>query len=386
MFNRFSIPAFLVFFLMSLVSAVPSGTAKPAEPVVRVLVIENQKDLRFTVGGRFKITPLPVSGRGAQTFRKAIGVSVAPSPLGLGIGGKDWVTRGVRLEPDEDNDLWLNASRFRGALDIWKDKNGFLYAINRVPLEEYLYGVLHHEVAPWWPMEALKAQAVAARTYARYQMSVSAAAEFDLKSTTSSQVYGGSTTERYRTKKAVDDTASEVLTYGGKIFPAYFHATCAGMTAGAAELWKIDLAPVAGGVVCDYCQISPHYYWHAKIPLSEIEEAFRANGRPLGQILGIEIVTQTPSHRAGSLRVTGTTQSALVAVKDFRVWMGGDRIRSAFFTVRTHSDAAEFSGKGWGHGVGLCQWGALGQALFGKNYKDILKFYYPGSEITSLRS
>ena len=330
------------------------------------------------------MTSLPVSGP-AQKFQKIIGGPVAASPLGLTINGKEWVARGIRVEPAEDNDLWLNQARFRGGLDIWKGPDGALSVINRVPIEEYLYGVLHHEVAPWWPMEALKAQAVAARTYALYQASVAAAAAYDLKSTTSSQVYGGSTTERYRTKKAVDDTASQALIFGGKIFPAYFHATCAGMTAGAGELWKTSLPPISGGVACDYCQISPHYYWHARIPLPEIEEKFNANARPLGRILGIEIVTQTPSHRAGSLRVTGTAQSALIAVKDFRVWMGGDRIRSAFFTVRIHDDTAEFDGKGWGHGVGLCQWGALGQALLGKNYKEILKFYYPGSEIESRR-
>ncbi|MBI4433073.1 MAG: SpoIID/LytB domain-containing protein [Candidatus Omnitrophica bacterium] len=363
-----------------LAMTVPVFAAPAKSQEVRVLVAENQKSLTLTVKGRYQIKLLPslLTAAAGQKLKTA---SVAATPAGIRIGGKELKTPGFRIEPAANNDLWMNQSRFRGSLDVRKNPDGTLRVINRVPLEEYLYGVLHHEVAPWWPMEALKAQAVAARTYAVYQASVSQGVEYDLKSSTSSQVYGGSTRERYRTKKAVDDTKGQLLKYLGKVFPAYFHATCAGKTAGAQELWKINLPPIAGGVLCDHCQISPHYYWHAKIPLSEIEEKMNANGRRVGQVLNVEVVTQTPSGRAGSLQITGNAGSVLVAAKDFRVWMGGNRIRGAFFTVKAREDMADFDGKGWGHGVGLCQWGALGQALLGKTYKEILHFYYPGSEI-----
>ena len=235
-------------------------------------------------------------------------------------------------------------------------------------------------------MEALKAQAIAARTFALYQAGENKDKPYDLRNDIYSQVYGGRTSEKWSTNRAVDLTKGEVLTYKGEIIPAYFHATCAGMTAGAEELWKIDVPSLAGLVRCNYCRISPHYYWHARIPLSDIEEKLSESGRPVGQILKIKVISKTPSGRVGSLQIVGTVGEAVIAAKDFRIWIGGDKMRSTLFTVELREDAAEFSGKGWGHGVGLCQWGALGQALLGRSHAEILKFYYPGSEIDDYRT
>ena len=353
--------------------------------MVRVLVSENKKSLNITIRGAYRLWALP--SRQLLKSGNSLPVEMLTATSGkMKLGKEEWLASGIRIEAIEDGNVFVNQSRFRGAMDILIDKAGFLIAINRLNVEDYLYGVLHHEVAPWWPMEALKAQAIAARTYALYQASVSRNAEFDLKSSTSSQVYGGSTTEKFRTKRAVDLTAGEVLAFNGKIFPAYFHATCAGLTARANELWKIDLPPLAGGVHCNYCRLSPHYYWQANVPLSEIEEKIVKYGRSIGQILKMEILTQTPSGRAGSLRITGTSGDFTIAAKDFRVWIGGDRIRSTLFVISLREDMAQFSGRGWGHGVGLCQWGALGQALLGHDHEKILKFYYPGAEIISYGS
>ncbi len=348
--------------------------------MIRVLIEEDQKLVRLEAGGPYRIELLP-SLKTVQKGKKLPATPVSPTPQGIRLGTEEWAAQGIRIEPEEDRTLVLDQTRFRGSLQIMKDKNQSLYAVNRLDIESYLYGVLQHEVAHWWPMEALMAQAIAARTYALYQSQVSRGAEFDVKSTTHSQVYGGSNVERYRAKKAVDRTHGLVLTYQGKLFPAYFHATCAGQTAGAKELWKIDVPPLAGGVRCGYCRISPHFFWEAKVPLAEIEEKLNVNGRGLGQLLSIEEITQTPSSRVGSLRLTGTSGEAVVAAKDFRIWVGGDRMRSTNFTVKINDDVAEFHGKGWGHGVGLCQWGTLGQAMLGRRHEEILKFYYPGSEI-----
>ena len=351
---------------------------------VRVLVAEERPSIHVTVKGKYVIRVLP-SGKIAKNGKGLQAAPLTPTPRGLRLGTEEWTAEGLMIEPDSDRDLYLDHSRFRGNASVFKAKSGLLYAVNRLDIEKYLYGVLHHEVAPWWPMEALKAQAVAARTYALYQAQISKAAPYDLKSSTSSQVYGGSTTERYRTRKAVDRTVGQVLAYEGKPFPAYFHATCAGITAGAKELWNIDLPPIAGGVKCNYCRISPHYYWQAKVPLSSIEDDLRRVSRPVGRILKIEPVTRTSSDRVGSLKITGTEGEAVVAAKDFRVWVGGELMKSTNFTVEIKEDVAEFRGKGWGHGVGLCQWGTLSQALLGRSYKEILSFYYPSSSILDYR-
>lgn len=369
-------------FLFALTALTLKSSDACAEPAVRVLVSENQKLIRLTVKGDCQIRALP-SLEIIKKGTKLTHIPITPTPRGVKIGTAEFLVRGIRIEPKLDRDLYLDESRFRGFADVLKDPKGSLYAINTLPIEKYLYGVLHHEVAPWWPMDALKAQAIAARTYAMYQIQVSKRQEFDVKSSTSSQVYGGSTTERARSKRAVDATRGKILSFEGKVFPAYFHATCGGVTAGAQELWKINIPPLAGGVTCGYCRISPHREWEAKVPLADIEEKMSKNGRSVGRLLKIEPVSMTPSGRVGSLRITGTGGDLVMAAKDFRVWVGGNKMRSTNFTVTIQEDTAVFKGEGWGHGVGLCQWGTLGQALLGRNFENILQFYYPGARIVS---
>ena len=117
----------------------------------------------------------------------------------------------------------------------------------------------------------------------------------------------------------------------------------------------------------------------------QFRPVFRRNARPVGRILKLEAVTRTPSDRVGSIKITGTEGETVVAAKDFRIWVGGELMKSTDFTMEVKEDVAEFHGKGWGHGVGLCQWGTLGQALLGRSYKDILSFYYPSSTILDTR-
>ena len=339
---------------LAFLTACSAWAAPKKDFPVRILIAEDRTAIEITVKEEYTLRLLP-SMQTAKKGKLLAGERLVATSSGFRLGGQEWACRGLLIEPARDRDLYLDDSRFRGSVSVWKGKNGLLYAINKLDIEKYLYGVLHHEVAPWWPMEALKAQAVAARTYAYYQVQVSKANEYDVKSSTSSQVYGGSTTERYRTKKAVDRTSGEILTFQGRVFPGYFHATCAGTTAAAEELWDIKLKPIGGGVKCNYCRISPHYYWQAKVPLSVIEEKLKQYNRSVGQILRIEPVTQTPSGRVGSLKITGTTQEAVIAAKDFRVWVGGNLMKSTAFTVEMKDDFAEFHGRGWGHGVGLCQ-------------------------------
>lgn len=365
----------LAFFLVF-----SSAVAQAAE--VRVLISERQSKLLFSAKKGYLIRSLPA----LAIVKKGQGVTnlaIAATPRGIKIGNEEFALRGVRLETTESRDLVLGQTRFRGAIDIQKDAKGLLYAINKLDIEQYLYGVLPYEVAFWWPEEGLKAQAVAARTYALYQISVSKSLEYDVKSGTSSQVYGGTMKERFRTNVAVDKTRGQSLQYQNKVFPAYFHATCGGVTAAAAELWKIDIPPLGGKIKCTYCRISPHWKWTSRVPLADIEEKLNQNGRPMGQVINVEPMTRTPSGRAGSLKITGANGEAVIAAKDLRVWLGGERIRSTAFTIKINEDIAEFDGKGWGHGVGLCQWGTLGQSLLGKHYDEILKFYYPAASIIS---
>lgn len=366
-------------------AAATADAADIRQETVRVLITEDRwTALTVAVKGGYALFSLP-DGR---PLKQGAGLSksqIQTDRAGIRFNKQVLGVRGLRIAPAQDGDLYIEGRRFRGSVDILRAANGGLYAINRLDLEGYLCGVLHHEVGVWWPAEALKAQAVAARTYALYQIRVSRGREYDVHSGTRSQVYGGSTNERRRTNQAVLDTRGQVLTAAGKVFPSYFHATCGGRTAGARELWSIDLAPIGGGVECGYCRYSPHFNWKIALPLSDLEEKLAQHGRPLGRILTVEPLTQTPSGRVGRIRMTGTEGEAEVAAKDLRVWLGGDKIRSTFFGWTLKDDRIRIEGRGWGHGVGLCQWGALGQALLGRKFMDILMFYYPGSVLRDYR-
>lgn len=377
----------LAVALTCLASVPVTAAENPASrgETVRVLITEDRwTALTVAVKGDYRILSLPEG----KLLKQGAGLpksQIQTAKTGIRFNKQVLAVKGLRIVPAKDGDLYVEGRRFRGSMDVLRAGNGGLYAINRLDLEGYLCGVLHHEVGVWWPAEALKAQAVAARTYALYQVRVSRGREYDVQSGTRSQVYGGSTNERRRTNQAVQDTRGQVLAYTGKVFPAYFHATCAGRTAGARELWSIDLAPISGGVECGYCRYSPHFNWRISLPLSDLEEKLAQHNRPVGRILTVEPLTQTPSGRVGRIRFTGTEGEAEVAAKDFRVWVGGDKIRSTSFEFTLKDDRILIEGRGWGHGVGLCQWGTLGQALLGRKYREILVYYYPGSVLTDHR-
>ncbi len=283
-----------------------------------------------------------------------------------------------------DGSTHLDGRRFRGSVDFVKKDNGKFMVINRLPLDEYLYGVLYNEVSHRWPMEVLKAQAIAARTFALYQIRQNKGQPYDLRSDVYSQVYGGSASEKWSTTIAVNKTKGQILTYKGDIFPAYYHATCAGYTEDASNLWNVNLAPLKG-VPCNFCSDSKHYRWTKEIPLRTLENKLTESGYKIGNISSVAILSKNKSGRTDKIEIkdNGGT-SVILKGKDFRQMLGPNDVRSARFDVSIRNDVLVLDGLGWGHGVGMCQWGAYGQARQGKRAEEILKYYYPGAEISSI--
>jgi stage II sporulation protein D len=229
-------------------------------------------------------------------------------------------------------------------------------------------------------MEALKAQAVVCRTYALYQIQESSAQDFDLTADIYSQVYGGKTSERYRTNQAVKETEGLVLTYKAKVFPAYFHATCGGHTEDAARLWNINIAPLKG-VACAFCKDSPHFNWHYVASRQEIRDKLSAAGHKLKDIQDMQILGTDNSGRITDLKIIGADKEVKIPAKDFRSIVGPNVIRSTNFGVSLVENDIVFEGLDWGHGAGLCQWGTYFMAKQGRDYAAILRYYYPAAEI-----
>ncbi len=352
---------------------------------VRVAVLQNIPKFSLSVDGSYQIFPvysaeLLTEGKSLQE------VSVTGTPAGIQLGDQELPVFGItlRLQDRQQGFITLNGRHFRGGMDIYRQKDQTLLIINHVDVEDYLQGVLYHEVSHRWPIEVLKAQAVAARTYAIYQAAVSASKDFDLTSDVFSQVYGGATSEKKRTNEAVSMTRGEILIWDNKVFPPYFHATCGGQTLSSRELWNIDVPPLAG-VKCSYCVDSPHYYWRASVVKEEAIQKLKRAGYRLKDIDGIEVSRTDPAGRALDLILLHPQGEMQLSANVFRLALGPNQIRSALFTVEIQNQQIVFRGRGWGHGVGMCQWGAYGMARQGKKMEEILAQYYPGAEIVKIQ-
>jgi len=347
--------------------------------MVRVAIVRDAREIDLQIDGKYVFK----DGATRKEISRSARLSKSTVRLldkGIFIGGAVYPYKRLIVRPSRDATVTINNRRFRGDVMLIRTPQNRITVINAINIEDYIKGVLYHEVSHHWPMEALKAQAVAARTYAMFSLAGSDK-EYDVTNDIYSQVYGGKTSERYRTGLAVDRTAGEILVYKDKVLPAYFHATCGGMTEDAKELWNIDLPPLRG-VTCPYCKDSPHMHWKKNFRLKDVQETLNKRGYKTGPIKDIAVVDRDRSERITSLKITSRDgQELVIKGKDFREAMGPNILKSNNYEVHMQGYYVDLVGKGWGHGVGLCQWGARGMALEQFNYKKILGYYYPGSEI-----
>ncbi|GAC1653372.1 MAG: SpoIID/LytB domain-containing protein [Vulcanimicrobiaceae bacterium] len=262
--------------------------------------------------------------------------------------------------------------------------------VNSIALESYLYGVVPMESPRHWPAEALKAQAVVARTYALAH--VNPQHPYDVAASQRDQAYGGIEAEDPLTTSACDATAGQILRWNGRIATVSYMSCCGGHTEDPADAWTggADL-PYLRGVACSYCSASPDYRWTRDVPIGTLRTAFAAALNPLGQLRTAVVSSADASGRAKSIRFTGEDGSIEIPGSDFRRLLGGAVVRSLLIrSLRLRADdeaqaatTLTIEGSGRGHGVGLCQWGAFGLASQGREARDILAFYFPGIQYTN---
>lgn len=312
--------------------------------------------------------------------------------------------------------ILLDSKPYRGAIKIVPTSSGGMMLINEVSIEEYLYGVVPAEVSPSWPQEALKAQAVAARTYALYNMKQSAAKAYDVQPTTNHQVYNGQAAEFNSTTKAVDDTKGMVVQYKGQPIEALFHSNAGGYTENSENVWGSNV-PYLRGVkdYADYKQSGDSFAWTVKLTRAEMEAKLRVAGKDVGTLKEIKLSTlrQRPMKfkdrgvsgrvmtadfvgNKKTLTLTGETIMKIFGLKstlfDFyvnvKVPSTADSFKNpkAYHTFKKATDTVSIRGYGWGHGLGLSQWGAAAMAAKAPTsakdyYKTILTHYYTGVTI-----
>lgn len=345
--------------------------------------------------------------------------------------------------------LLYGGRRYRGTLEVRLAGPDRLDVINVVDVESYLRGVVPAEMPATWPLEALKAQAVASRTYVLRQREAArrAGSPVDVTDDTGSQVYRGADAERPSTDQAVAATRGQVLTYAGQLISALFHSAAGGHTEDNEVIFPGGTpAPYLRGVP-DFDQASPHYRWEVRQPPAAVARALK---EVLGVDVGPTVTAVAPAGRRGSgarwshWQFTGPAGTVQVSGQDLRralglrsapravewegggagrirVYQGEDPVqvvaaggrqgrvplaaaaalgagrgaapqRLGYVAVARGApqgpagaapDTLVFAGGGWGHGVGLSQWGARGLALLGRSYVEILSYYYSGAKVES---
>ncbi|MBW4655054.1 MAG: SpoIID/LytB domain-containing protein [Kaiparowitsia implicata GSE-PSE-MK54-09C] len=299
-----------------------------------------------------------------------------------------WQENAVWVEPQDDGFVWIGDKWYRGRTKVVSTSGG-ITAVNYVELDEYLYSVVGSEMPTSWPLEALKAQAVTARSYALYQRQGSANTVFDVGNTTRWQVYHGIEKEAASTQAAVQETRGQVLTHNGQIINAVFHSSSGGHTANVEDVWVTPLPYLRG--VPDYDQDGNNRFrWTETFNSDQM----RARITDIGNILSFVPERMTDHGRVITMRVVGDAGEKRLSGDEIRRALG---LNSTLFNVQIQggqiasTDGAVppnqfvFNGGGYGHGVGMSQYGARGLAVQGSDYRQILSHYYQGTTLARIR-
>ena len=301
------------------------------------------------------------------------GVRITPAGPGLEMAGRR--APGFRLTGAS---IRLNSREYGGTIDLLRNGDG-IAVVNEVPLEDYVAGVVRAEAGERWPLEALRAQAVAIRTYAIHHRVLGAGKPYHLVASTAHQQFAGRVPSTSPIWTAVTETAGQILLWEGEPFPAFYHTDSGGFTEDPRTVFAAKNMPALRPVRCEFSAGSPHYYWTLDVKLPDLAEMLRRQDVAVGAVTAIEVTERALSLRATWVTVHGTRGSVRLRGNDFRRAIGYDTLKSTLFAVAVQGDVAQFAGRGYGHGVGLCQWGAKAMAEQGYSARQILEFYYPGT-------
>lgn len=292
----------------------------------------------------------------------------------------------ISLRPKDSGFIYAGGHWYRGEVTLIRESSG-MTVVNRLNMEDYLASVIGKEMYNTWPQEALKAQAVASRSYAVFQKQRPRYRRFDVLSSTASQVYAGLEGEANSTQEAVKATVGQILTYQGKVVEAVFHSSSGGHTENSENVWQRAVPYLRG--VTDFDQVAPSYQWTLNLTAAQLRQ--RIPG--VGDIISMKPSKVSPTGRVLILNVQGTKGSRLVKGTEVRSALG---LKSTLFTAipefglvagkPSSSKPVSFllSGRGHGHGLGLSQWGAYGLALQNKTYQEILMHYFQGTSISTI--
>lgn len=374
----------LILFFILFVSFNFSGCKADPSPydisIIRVAVSEGKKRVELYCREPITIRSIP-SGKGIYRGKLEKPFVVNSDERTIRIGKGLYRVDSIRINTRNDRGIIVNKKKYRGEVEVLR-KGGKLLVVNVLDIESYLRSVVPSEMLPSWDEEALKAQAICSRSFALYNIIRNRENDYHICSTM--QVYNGMEKEDHRTDKAIRATRGEVLYYKGKLLLSYFHTCCGGYTEYAGNVWEAGFR-FPRPVRCPFCKISPNYEWKVEISAKSLEKKLSRDG-----VGGIKTIRPYRKSRFGGritqLVIRHKDGRKKMKINRFRLLVGPDVVKSGLFTVREkRKDVFEFKGRGWGHGVGLCQWGAKHMADVGYSYESILEYYFPGSSIKKVK-
>ncbi|PZO21181.1 MAG: sporulation protein [Leptolyngbya foveolarum] len=353
----------------------------PAQAAVEMRVAVSQGNNAISVGTSTQGIIKNGSGQALYQLPGLQGITIEADATGVDLtnGGNTLAeSNAFWLEPSEDGFVWIGDKWYRGRVMVTLE-GGKLTAINYVDLEDYLYSVVGSEMPVSWPQAALQSQAVAARSYALYKQARTRNPLYDVDATTTYQVYKGLLQEAPSTISAVDATKNQVVTYNGQVIEALFHSSSGGFTENASDVWSSDVPYLRG--VEDYDQTSPVFRWKETFSVNE----FSSKIGSVGQVSSIGSPTLTKLGRVASITIAGDRGSKVLKGSDVRSALG---LRSTRFTIALDKNAGKVTvtGSGFGHGVGMSQWGARTLADQGWSFDQILQHYYQSTAIAQLEN
>jgi stage II sporulation protein D len=276
----------------------------------------------------------------------------------------------------------LSNSTYSGKIIlIPKDDNRFSI-LEEIGIEEYLPGVIEGEMPIMWNDDALQAQVVAVRTYAIYKRKIKGNALYHINKL--DLAYKGSYMNQTKAKEVVDKTRGTVMVYDWKLFPGYFHSTCGGHTEDINLVFNLKSIPPLSGVDCGYCNNSKYYNWKKKLGRNVIQKRLNAAKSKIKRIRNITTEQIGPGGHCSTIKIDHAGGTKRVNANDFRLIIGPNNLRSTSFSIKKSGSSFIFDGSGWGHGVGLCQYGTQSMAKLGFRWFDILRYYYPEIDLVKI--
>ena len=349
-------------------------------PNIRVLLINDVKEAQLSINGCYQITGslTNILDQGQDLPKSTISVNNGR----ISVGDKQYDYSELHVVSLRDGEIKLNNLRYRGELRILQQFNNKFSVIQEVDIESFVAGVLGSEMPQTWNEDALRAQAVTARTYAMYKKKTRRDDVYHLDMI--DLAYKGVESETPRLNKIIRETNGVVMVYNWNIFPAYFHSTCGGHTEDVRHVFGKDSIPPLSGVTCNYCRNTRYSSWSTDISKSDIERKLRNANMYVSNIQNVKAIYPGEGMHGSKVEIISANRKKEMNANDFRLLIGPNNLYSTAFNSINNGKSITFAGRGWGHGVGLCQYGAQGMAEKGFKWTAILKYYYPKVELVRI--